>query len=155
MVSANFRCSNFTTEELYKCVSKSKREKYFNEYKANILAERKANSKVSLKERLSLLKQKEEKKKERDRKKLEEEDPKEARKRVREEAVEAYNEMLKEKILTPDISWEEALKLINTDSRYKTEHIFPERKEKLFKSHKYNLYQERKEKRQQNRKFDK
>ncbi len=96
---------------MYKSVGKSKREKFFNEFKEQILIDRaNASGKISLKDRLELLKQKEEKKKERDRKKLEETDPKEARKRKREEALEAYNQMLKEKITNPDISWEDAIK---------------------------------------------
>ena len=130
---------------MYKSVGKSKREKFFNEFKEQILIDRaNASGKISLKDRLELLKQKEEKKKERDRKKLEEIDPKEARKRKREEALEAYNQMLKEKITNPDISWEDAIKLIENDVRYKTDQIFNEKKEKLFKSHRYMMFQERK-----------
>lgn len=138
---------------MYKLVSKHKREKYFKEFKNLILEERNKNqNQVTLKQRLELLKQKEERKKERERKKLEEEDPKEARKRRLEEALEAFNQMLKEKITTPDISWEEALKLIDKDPRFKHDAIFPDKKEKLFKSHKHFLYQERKEERKNNQK---
>jgi hypothetical protein len=48
---------------------------------------------------------------------LEEEDPKEFRRRKMEEAIEAYNAMLKEKVDSPDMGWEEVLKLIEKDPR--------------------------------------
>ena len=57
--------------------------------------------------------------------------------------------MLKEKITNPDISWEDALKLIENDARFKTDTIFPEKKEKLFKSHRYLMFQERKAERKE------
>ena len=137
--------------KIYKSINKSKREKYFNEYKNNILEDKKKNNKVSLKERLNLLKQKEEKKKERERKKQEELDPKEARKRKLEEALEGYNLMLKEKITDPDLGWEEAQKLICTDPRFKNDSIFPDKREKLWKSHRHHLFMERREQKRNER----
>ena len=132
--------------KIYKSVSKNKREKYFNEYKKNIIEERNKNkNKTTLKQRLAILKKKEEKKKERERKRIEEDDPKEARKRKLEDAIEDFNQMLKEKVTSPDINWEEALKLIEGDSRFKNDAIFPDKREKLYKSHRHFLFVERRE----------
>jgi hypothetical protein len=52
---------------------------------------------------------------------------------------------LKDKITTPDIDWEAALELIKNDPRFKNDAMFPDKKEKLFKSHKHFLYVERRE----------
>ena len=134
-------------EAMYKTAKKSKREKYFNEYRDNILEKRRAlNPKATLKDRLALLKQKEEKHKVREQRRLEKLDPKEARKREQQEALDAFNLMLKELITDPDIKWEEAAKILDKDSRFKHPSIFPEKREKLWKMHRYNLFQERKEK---------
>ncbi|CAI2360693.1 unnamed protein product [Moneuplotes crassus] len=145
-------CACHANPHIYKSVSKSKREKYFKEYVSNVLEEREKNNKVSLKQRLELLKKKEEKKKERDRRKLEEDDPKEARKRKLEEAVENYNEMLKEKVTDPDLDWEQAQKLIENDKRYRNEAIFPDKREKLWKSHRHFLFVEKREQKKNQRK---
>lgn len=140
-------------ESEYKSIKKSKREKYFDEFRDEILEKRKANNpKATIKEKLELLKQKEEKHKDRERKKLEKLNPKEARKREQQEALDNFNLMLTQLITDPDLQWEEASKILEKDARFKHPSIFPERREKLWKCHRYNMFQERKEQRQQQHK---
>jgi len=98
------------------------------------------------------MQQKEKKRKEKERKKLEEEDPKEARKRRLEDALEGYNQLLKEVVTDPDVPWEEAVLLLEKDPRYRHDAIFPDKKEKLFKTHRHFLFMERREQKKQGNK---
>ena len=121
-------------------MKKNKRKKYFDEFRDNILKKSlDDNPKSTLKQKLEMLKQKEEKRKERERKKLEKADPKEARKRELADALEAFNKMLTELVTDPDKPWEEVSKILEKDPRFKHPSIFPDKREKLWKSHRYSI----------------
>ena len=57
--------------------------------------------------------------------------------------------MLTELVTDPDKPWEEVSKILEKDPRFKHPSIFPDKREKLWKSHRYALFQERKESKMQ------